>query len=610
MWRVSGRDDRGSFTGLVELRKGDDGSVRFARTVAYDAVSVEDGRALHLAWTGSVARLGADGAALSASLDPRGFVKERGGTTRSLGTPPVAVAAVVVRTEQNTRATWTVGGAAAFEEIWSDRVESAATPIFVVERTIGAAHAPPSAAEKAAAFAAFASYQALPSVAPYATRPEFTAAVFGHVYDRTDFDFYRAHPRALRVVNKPVDGISLQEARVRGDAFGATLEAKAKAFDREMEADFLEPGVWFSPHSRLDDGTIEASGDGALWTGTYIASQIYRFEVTGAPQAKINAKRSLDSLVKLQEITGDWTRFARTLRKSKAGVPASGIWHAGTGAFAGLDWLEGGNNDMIKGLFLGYALGFPFFCEGADKADHADLCARLRIAVDRLIDTNVAGSGGNALEANWLAATINGNLTRRLAAEQQWIQRRLELQAYAVEYRQGIADWSGTHLTFVGSLVDILLSSRMDLGGTSKQSVGDFIDRSQENLKDQRLVVWTFLRERFGKTRPAAQWIEDGKWRLREMPFPKPSIIIDHRVDPSFCMAPYPSLPWKNDWTTSDRSQALVSYPLFEGETNDMVWKNGIMGYRFDSRGRRHPGTDYLHLYWFGRRHGILVPGE
>jgi hypothetical protein len=609
VWKVAGKDDRGTFTGLVELRKSDDGtSVQFARTVAYQGVTVEDGRALHLAWTGAAKDIDADKATLQGTLEPRGFVKQRGALVRSLTDAPVPTSAAVTRTNAGITVKWTVGGKT-FEETWSARAESAKDPIFRVERTLTPAHSPPSATEKAASFAAFASYQSLPAVAPYASRPEFNAAVFGHIYDRTDADFYRANPKALRVVNKPVDDISLQETRSRADAYAPTLEAKAKAFDKEMETDFMDPGVWFSPDSRLDDGSIEASGDGSLWTGTYIASQIYRFEVTGDAQAKVNAKRSLDSLIKLQEITGDWTQFARTLRKSKAGVPATGNWHAGTGAFTGLDWLEGGNNDMIKGLFLGYTLGFPFFCEGADKADHADLCARLRIAADHLIDTNIASTGGNALEANWISATINGNLSRRLQAEQKWQQTRLELQTYAVEYQQGIADWSGTHLTFVGSLVDMLLSDRMELGGNSKDGVGDFIDRSQENVKDQRLIVWAFLRQRFGKTKPDAKWVEDGKWKLREMPFPKPKIVIDHRVDPAFCMAPYPSLPWKNDWVTGERTQSLVGYPLFEDETGVMVWKNG-MNYRFDSTNRRYPGTDYVHLYWFARKHGILAAGE
>jgi hypothetical protein len=190
------------------------------------------------------------------------------------------------------------------------------------------------------------------------------------------------------------------------------------------------------------------------------------------------------------------------------------------------------------------------------------------------------------------------------------VRARPELQAYAVEYKKGIGDWSGMHLTFIGTLVDRLLANRLDLGGNAQDTVADFIDRSHENVKDQRLVIWHFLREKFGKTKASADQVEDGRWRLREMPTVKPSqIAVDHRISPEFCMAPYPALPWKNDWTTTNRTQSLLGYPLFEDSLGVMVWKNG-MDYTYANAGVRYPGTDYLHLYWFARKHGLVAAGQ
>jgi hypothetical protein len=358
VWQIEGKDQRGAYRGRGELRK-QGSALFFARAIAYDTLTVEDGRALHLAWTGKVATLTADAATLEGTLEPRDFIAQRGASVRSLSDAPIATRAVLTRGATFIDVTWNVERAV---ERWFTRTESGAEPIFQVQREVRGSHAPPSSSERAVSDATFGSYRALPEVAPYVSRPEFSAAIFGRVYDRTDFAFYRENPRALRVVNKPVDEISLQETRLRADAFGPTLESKAKAFDQEMDTDFMDPGVWFSPDSRTASG-IEASGDGALWTATYLASQIYRFEVSGEAQAKVNAKRTLDAMLKLQEITGNWGEFARTLRKSN-GV-ATLPWHAGTGTFAGLDWLQGGNNDMLKGLFLAYTLGYPFFCEGA-----------------------------------------------------------------------------------------------------------------------------------------------------------------------------------------------------------------------------------------------------
>jgi hypothetical protein len=607
VWRVDGKDMRGTYTGLVELAR-EGVSLRFARTVSYDGIVVEGDRTLSVAWTGELSGLGDDACTLRGSLDPRGFVRQRGDLVRTISDAVTQTEAVVSRTAKETRARWRVG-AQSFDEVWSEHKPSGSAPIFRIEREVRASHAPPNASERATSDATFATYRSLPSVAPYATRPAFQSAVFGRVYDRTDFDFYRQNPKVIRVVNKPVDAISTQEALVRANAFGSTLAQKAKNFDAEMEADFIDPGVWFAPDSRMAGG-IESSVDGALWTATYVASQIYRFEVTGETAAKSNAKRSLEGVLKLQEITGDVSRFARTLRKTNG--PAVLPWHAGTGAFLGLDWLEGGNNDMLKGLQLAYTLGYPFFCEAADKAQHTDLCSRMRINMTNLRSIsadNVQGSGGNQAVSVWLEAAMTGDLSLRLKAEQSWPQERIAKNAYAVEYRKGIADWSGTHLTFVGSVVESNLARRLDLGGNAVDTVGDFIDRSHENLVEQRLVTWHFLRQKFGKTKPTATQLEDGLWRLREVPFPKPEIAIDHRVDPAFCMAPYPALPWKNDWESTNRTQSLVGYPAFEDEMGVMMWKNG-MTYAFDSRSRRYPGTDYLHLYWFGRKHGMIAASE
>ncbi len=605
-WTVRGTDSRGAFEGQIELRAGGDGKqVQFARAVRYLGVTVEDARELHWAFSGVAEGTGTEGrSTLRASLDPRGFIARRGALRRAITDVPQAFAADVVVGEGSARARWSEGGKT-WEETWTDPRPVGLAPLFAVNRKVTPAHAAPSKAEKEGYFATFASYQALPSVAPYRSRPEFDAAVFGNTIDTTDFDFYRQHPRALRVVERPIDGISQQEALVRARAFAPTLEQKARAFDEEMETVFMEPGVWFAPDSIDGSGAMVPSGDGSLWTGTYIASQIYRYQVTGEAKAKENARRSLDAILKLQEITGDSTQFARTLRKSRG--PAVAPWHAGAGAFVGLDWLEGGNNDMMKGLYLAYTLGYPLFCTGAELAQNGALCARLHDNAEHLADIQLS-RGTNALQVAWIPAVINGGLGHRADAEKEWLTAKVELQNNYVVYHQGIADWSGTHLTFVGLVVNMLLAERMDLGGDAREVVGDNIVHSHDSVAEQRLLVWHFLRQAYGSSKPAPAYLEDGKWRLREMPFPKGAVAIDHRISPEFCMGPYPSLPWKNDWLTEDQTQSLVSYPLFENRTDVMTWKNGLE-YAFDTT-QHYPGTDYLHLYWFGRRHGIIAAGD
>lgn len=286
----------------------------------------------------------------------------------------------------------------------------------------------------------------------------------------------------MRIVDRPVDPVTLLEAERRRSAYAPTLEAKAIAFDAEMESTFLEEGVWFSPHSRgnghPDNDDYDPSGDGALWTGSYVMSQVERYAVTGSAQALINLERSVDSVAKLQEITFDSSQFARTLCKSQDDL--SGGWQHGIGAFTGLDWQVGGNNDMFSGLMLTYVFAYPVLCEGALAASHSALCARLRHNIDHLTDLSVAKSGNNELDANWLKAIVfPNNFSARAKAETGWQQEKAGNRFYAVDYTYGLgADWSGTNLTFAGVLAECVMARRLELGGDAIEELGSFIDRS------------------------------------------------------------------------------------------------------------------------------------
>lgn len=114
----------------------------------------------------------------------------------------------------------------------------------------------------------------------------------------------------------------------------------------------------------------------------------------------------------------------------------------------------------------------------------------------------------------------------------------------------------------------------------------------------------------YGNTPPHVLYLEDAKWRLRELPMSKTGVFMSHLISPEFSLAPYPNVPWKNDWQTPGmRLQGLYNYPLFEGAADVFVWRLGL-DFASDGRNRRYPGTDYLYLYWLARHAGILSAGE
>jgi hypothetical protein len=85
-------------------------------------------------------------------------------------------------------------------------------------------------------------------------------------------------------------------------------------------------------------------------------------------------------------------------------------------------------------------------------------------------------------------------------------------------------------------------------------------------------------------------------------------VDFDWRINPGFCMSPFPSLPWKNDWTTSDRFDSLTGYTLYEKVPDVFAFKAGPFDFRGGASPVVDPGADYLFAYWFGRHFGVIAP--
>ncbi|MBX3219177.1 MAG: hypothetical protein KF795_01580 [Labilithrix sp.] len=604
VWSVSGKDARGAYQGQAEVRSAG-GKLQFIRSIRYDAVKVEDGRALHWTVTGEAKGDPKSELALEVVLDNRGFIAKRGDVEHKLADAPIAVGGKVVLESGKGKASYN-GAAIAGNEVWQKRTANGAEPIFAVSRTISTGHAPPSALTKQAFWSTYTSFRALPAVAPYVTRPEFDAAVHGHIVDTTDFAFYRANPDAIRVVSRSIDAISTQEALARANAYRKTLAEKATGFDHEIEAEFIEPTTGMLLDAAPAGQPKEVHFSAALWTGIYMASQVYRFEVTGDAKAKANAMKALDGILKLQEVTGNWKVFARAIRPQTGNT--GGGWHAGAGALSNLEWLEGGNNDMMKGLYIAYVLGHRLLClSGSDP-----LCARIRTNARHLADDVNVDRGSDELDSAWLTAVVTSDVLTKAQyqakAEVAWTASKVVITNNTTLYEQGTADWSGLNLGFVGNVFHMLLADRYNVGGDAKAAFKGVIADVSTNLKKQRLPLWNLLGAAYSGQPPDKAAADDVLWRLREMPFPKPVHHVDHRINPDFCMSPYPALPWKNDWTTTDRTQALRSVPLFE-EALDTFRFRTEMRYAGDIAARP-PAPEYLIAYWFGRKHGLIPATE
>ena len=177
-----------------------------------------------------------------------------------------------------------------------------------------------------------------------------------------------------------------------------------------------------------------------------------------------------------------------------------------------------------------------------------------------------------------------------------------------VTYDQGIVDWSGQHLTSISDMIGYFQAKHLDLGGAVAYYTNE-IDASHAALAKQRFANWHVLKAAFGTNGgPTSPFIKDAVSRMNEVRYPKVSDTTDLRLAQDFCMGPYPTVPWKNDWTQNDRTNALDLHPLFELGPDIMSWKVG-RNYR-SQEGFEVPGGDFLHLYWFARKNGLLTAND
>jgi len=627
VWQVSGSDTSDlsrppwPYTGRVELIPTDVPQVfRFIRVIDYAPwVVVEGNRSLSWAWEGT-AREEADGSIwVKVALQKADFVKSRATPAGTVGRTAADAQPVWV---EGTFKPWSnaltggfSGPGISANETWSDPKASGPLPIFMKQVFELPTHGPIPADRRDALFLSFASFHALPTVQPYVNRPEFQNPVHTLVIDLTDFNFYQQRPTALRVVNKVIDAISLQETLARADAYKWSLAGKAAFYDENVAKVSIDPATGMLFEFIVQGAWGYPSGDSALWTGAYVASQAYRYRVTrdadGKEKALANLIRSVQGLMTLMEITGDRRTFARTLRAA-TGKPVP-PWYPGTGPYASLEWFAGGNNDMFKGVMFGLAHAHALLCEY--PTGHDALCARIRFNVTQIADNlSVAQpSGQNRLAAQWLAAYVTRKFSYLLRASAEWtVQAPILSQGnITVVYQDGIADWSGTHLAFVEYMLFSLLADRYPLPGID---AGSTLRHGIESIYQQFARVWMGLWSvPFAKlgTSPHddAAWIAG--WRLREIPAPQTQMDVDHRIRPDFVMSPFPISPWKGDWTQTDRTQSLRSYPLFESMTYTVYdWKEPPFMYKADSRGLTYPGADYLIAYWLGRYLGVFTESD
>ncbi|MBE0660233.1 MAG: hypothetical protein IH602_21250 [Bryobacteraceae bacterium] len=136
-----------------------------------------------------------------------------------------------------------------------------------------------------------------------------------------------------------------------------TLAQKAAAFEQRIASrhdrhGFVADSTFRTPGDPSSNVTVSNDNDG-LWTAMYAAAQCFQYSVTKSPEALARARRAVDAILFLEQVTGRPGFPARSYIKPGEIQPRDGFWYD---AQDGIRWKADTSSDEIVGHFLIFAL--------------------------------------------------------------------------------------------------------------------------------------------------------------------------------------------------------------------------------------------------------------
>jgi hypothetical protein len=179
-----------------------------------------------------------------------------------------------------------------------------------------------------------------------------------------------------------------------------TLEEKSRHFVDQIQKRHNRWGLTATSELRVTgdlstNRTVSSDNDG-LWTAIYVAAECFRYKVTGEPDARENARRGMQAILRLESITGIPGFPARSFIKVGDDVqPSDGEWHDTPDK--GWRWKGDTSSDEIVGHYFVYPIYYDLVADESEKVV-------LRAALDRI--TN------HILDHNYQLIDVDGQHTR------------------------------------------------------------------------------------------------------------------------------------------------------------------------------------------------------
>ena len=195
-----------------------------------------------------------------------------------------------------------------------------------------------------------------------------------------------------------------------------TLEEKANHFDEFAEKyttrnEGYQVDRLLRKYGDLESGWLPNSDNDGLFTGLYCASQCFRYKVTGDEKAKANAKRAVEAMIKLTEVTGKPGFTARATRHSYEedfGTGNREEWHICEND-PDCEWLGETSSDEMTGHYFAYGIYYDLV---ADKKEKKKIAEVVKTITDHILENNFHlcdVDGVPTTWANWEPDLLNND---------------------------------------------------------------------------------------------------------------------------------------------------------------------------------------------------------
>lgn len=195
-----------------------------------------------------------------------------------------------------------------------------------------------------------------------------------------------------------------------------TLEEKAKHFDAfSVKYNTRNEGYHVDrilrKYGDLESGWLPNSDNDGLFTGLYCASQCFRYAATGEKEAKENAKRAVEAMIKLTEVTGKSGFTARATRYADDPYFGTGNreeWHVCKDN-PDCEWLGETSSDEMTGHYFAYGIYFDLVADKKEKKKIAEVVKKI---TDHIIENNFHlcdVDGVPTTWANWEPDLLNND---------------------------------------------------------------------------------------------------------------------------------------------------------------------------------------------------------